>query len=185
MFTRICLVLAVCLGLAACSGYQRPPTAFHETLTQPYRLDSSDRLRIIVFGQDDLSNTYVVDQAGYISFPLIGNVAARGKTQIELGNEIARKLRQGFLRDPDVSVEVDTYRPIFVMGEVQNAGQYSYVAGMTVQNAIATAGGFSARAQQADVDITRQINGEILNGRVPISDPIRPGDTIYVRERYF
>lgn len=185
MLIRLCLVLVLSAGLAACSGYQRPPTAFHETLTQPYQLDSSDRLRIIVFGQDDLSNTYTIDQAGYIAFPLVGSVAARGKTQAELANELARKLRQGYLRDPDVSVEVDTYRPIFVMGEVQNAGQYSYVAGMTVQNAIATAGGFGTRAQQGNVDITRQINGEILNGRVPISDPLRPGDTIYVRERYF
>jgi len=182
---RAFLVLVVCGLLTACSGYQRPPTAFHEILTQPYQLDSSDRLRILVFGQDDLSNTYTIDQAGYISFPLIGSVAARGKTQQELATEIARKLRQGYLRDPDVSVEVDTYRPVFVMGEVQSAGQYTYVPGMTVQNAIATAGGFSPRARQADVDITRQINGEILNGRVPISDPTRPGDTIYVRERYF
>lgn len=185
MRMRALLVLGICLGLAACSGYRQPPTAFHETLTQPYLLDSSDRLRIIVFGQDDLSNTYVVDQAGYISFPLVGSVGARGKTQQGLASEIAGKLRQGFIRDPDVSVEIDTYRPIFLMGEVQNAGQYNYVAGMTVQNAIATAGGFSARAQQSNVDVTRQINGEILNGRVPISDPVRPGDTIYVRERYF
>ncbi|MFD1694623.1 polysaccharide biosynthesis/export family protein [Roseibium aestuarii] len=173
------------LVLAACSGYRQPPAAFHETLTQPYRLDSSDQVRVIVFGQDTLSNNYVVDQAGYISFPLIGAVAARGKTQMELAAEISRKLKQGYLRDPDVSVEVATYRPFFIMGEVQNPGQYSYVAGMTAQNAIATAGGFSARAQQQDVDLTRQVNGEILNGRVPISDPIRPGDTIYVRERYF
>lgn len=185
MSGRTYLVLAMCVILTACSGYKRPPTAFHEILTQPYQLDSSDRLRILVFGQDDLSNSYTIDQAGYISFPLIGAVAARGKTQIELANEISRKLRQGYLRDPDVSVEVETYRPVFVMGEVQSAGQYNYVPGMTAQNAIATAGGFSARARQADVDITRQINGEILNGRVPLSDPIRPGDTIYVRERYF
>jgi len=185
MVTRSLAVLAVALSLTACSGYRQPPTAFHETLTQPYQLDSSDRLRIIVFGQDDLSNTYVIDQAGYISFPLVGLVPARGKTQQELAAGIAAKLRQGYLRDPDVSVEVDQYRPIFVMGEVQNAGQYTYVAGMTVQNAIATAGGFTSRALQSDADITRQINGEILNGRVPISDPIRPGDTIYVRERYF
>lgn len=185
MLPRAFLILAACISLAACSGYKRPPTAFHETLTQPYQLDSSDRLRIIVFGQDDLSNTYTIDQAGYISFPLVGSVAARGKTRQGLAAELARKLKQGYLRDPDVSVEVDTYRPIFVMGEVQNAGQYSYVAGMTVQNAIATAGGFSTRAQQSDADITRQVNGEILNGRVPISDPLRPGDTIYVRERYF
>ncbi|WP_346913973.1 polysaccharide biosynthesis/export family protein [uncultured Roseibium sp.] len=185
MLTRAFLILVLCTGLAACSGYRRPPSAFHETLTMPYQLDSSDKLRIIVFGQTDLSNTYTVDQAGYIAFPLIGSVAVRGKTQQELANLIAQKLRQGYLRDPDVSVEVDSYRPIFIMGEVQTAGQYNYVAGMTVQNAIATAGGFSSRARQEDVDITRQVNGEIINGRVPISDPIRPGDTIYVRERYF
>jgi polysaccharide export outer membrane protein len=185
MLSRAFLVLILCFSFSACSGYKRPPSAFHETLTLPYQLDSSDRLRIIVFGQTDLSNTYTIDQAGYIAFPLIGSVPARGKTQQELANDIGRRLRKGYLRDPDVSVEVDTYRPIFVMGEVQNAGQYTYVAGMTVQNAIATAGGFSTRAQQGDVDITRQINGEIINGRVPISDPLRPGDTIYVRERYF
>ncbi|MCV0428039.1 MAG: polysaccharide export protein [Roseibium sp.] len=185
MYMKALLVPALFLSFAACSGYKQPPTAFHETLTRPYLLDASDRLRIIVFGQDDLSNTYVIDQAGYISFPLVGNVAARGKTQWGLAAEIAAKLRQGFIRDPDVSVEVDTYRPVFIMGEVKNAGQYNYVSGMTVQNAIATAGGFSLRAQQADVDITRQINGEILNGRVPISDPLRPGDTVYVRERYY
>lgn len=185
MLFRAFLILVLCAGLTACSGYRRPPSAFHEILTQPYQLDSSDKLRIIVFGQNDLSNTYTIDQAGYISFPLIGNVAARGKTQQQLAGEIARKLRQGYLRDPDVSVEIDSYRPVYVMGEVQSAGQYSYVAGMTVQNAIATAGGFSTRARQDPVDITRQINGEVLNGRVPLSDPLRPGDTIYVRERYF
>ena len=87
------LILVLCTGLAACSGYRRPPSAFHETLTMPYQLDSSDRLRIIVFGQDDLSNTYVVDQAGYISFPLVGSVAARGKTQQGLASEISAKLR--------------------------------------------------------------------------------------------
>lgn len=185
MTLRTLAVVAMCLVVTACSGYKRPPAAFHEVLTQPYRLDSSDTVRIIVFGQEDLSNSYTIDQAGYISFPLVGSVAARGRTQQELAQAIGQKLRQGFLRDPDVSVEVATYRPVFVMGEVQSAGQYSYVAGMTVQNAIATAGGFSSRAQQQNVDITRQINGEILNGRVSISDPVRPGDTIYVRERYF
>ncbi|MBO0346057.1 polysaccharide biosynthesis/export family protein [Roseibium limicola] len=182
---RWILIGLLAAALSGCSGYRRPPAAFHETLTQAYRLESSDQLRVIVFGQDTLSNNYIVDQSGIISFPLIGNVEARGKTQAELAAEIGRKLRQGYLRDPDVSVEVTTYRPFFIMGEVQNPGQYSYVAGMTAQNAIATAGGFSTRARQKDVDITRQTNGEILNGRVPISDPIRPGDTIYVRERYF
>lgn len=185
MVARLILIAGLAFALAACSGYRQPPTAFHEVLTQPYRLDSSDGLRIIVFGQEDLSNTYTVDQAGYIAMPLIGDVPARGMTVKELANDIEKRLRNGYLRDPDVSVEVETYRPIFVMGEVSNSGQYPYVAGMTVQNAVATAGGFSARGEQGSVDVTRQINGEIISGRVPITDPIRPGDTIYVRERFF
>ena len=98
---------------------------------------------------------------------------------------IADKLRQGYLRDPDVTIEVDRYRSVFIMGEVGQAGQYSYVPGMTAQTAIAVAGGYSPRANQRDVDITRKINGEIMTGRVTISDPILAGDTIYVRERLF
>jgi polysaccharide export outer membrane protein len=84
-----------------------------------------------------------------------------------------------------VSVEIDRYRPIFVMGEVGAAGQYSYVPGLTVQKAVAIAGGFSARANQESVDITRDINGEVITGRVRTSDPLLPGDTVYVRERLF
>ena len=97
--------------------------------------------------------------------------------------EIASRLRNGYIRDPDVSVEMERYRPFFIMGEVNSGGQYSYVPGMTVQNAIAIAGGFTGRATQENADITRQINGQVMNGRVPLSDPIMPGDTIYIRER--
>ena len=171
--------------LSGCGSYRPAPKAFHEATIQPYRLDAGDRLRITVFEQTGLTNTYSVDQAGYVAFPLIGSVPARGRTIQELESVIAAKLRQGYLREPDVSIEVDRYRSIFVMGEVGQAGQYSYVAGMTVQNAIAVAGGFSPRANQANVDDTRKINGDIMTGRVSISDPILAGDTIYVRERLF
>jgi polysaccharide export outer membrane protein len=171
--------------LAGCSGYQPAPKAFHEAVIQPYRLDAGDRLRITVFEQTGLTGTYAVDQAGYIAFPLIGVVPARGKTLQELEASIAASLRQGYLRDPDVSIEIDRYRSFFIMGEVGQAGQYSYVAGMNVQNAIAIAGGFSPRANQRMVDITRKINGKVMTGRVSISDPILAGDTIYVRERLF
>lgn len=142
-------------------------------------------MRITVFEQDGLSNTYAVDQSGYLAFPLIGAVPARGYTAQQIEGQIADKLRQGYLRDPDVTVEIDRYRPVFVMGEVGAAGQYSYVPGMTVQKAIAAAGGFSARANQTNVDVTRDINGKVMTGRVLTSDPLMPGDTIYVRERLF
>ncbi|KRD56707.1 MULTISPECIES: polysaccharide biosynthesis/export family protein [Sinorhizobium/Ensifer group] len=171
--------------LSGCTSYQPAPKAFSEATIQPYRLDSGDRLRINVFEQAGLSGTYTVDQAGYVAFPLIGTVASRGKTLPELEGMIAAKLRQGYLRDPDVTIEVDRYRSVFIMGEVGQAGQYAYVPGMTVQNAIAVAGGFSPRANQSNADITRKINGRIITGRVPITDAVLAGDTIYVRERLF
>ena len=183
--SRAFIVFTIALTLSACASYRPLDPAFHEVLNQQYTLDSGDILRVTVFDQTNLTNTYAVDKAGYIAFPLIGSVAARGKTTKQVEARLASGLRQGFLRDPDVSVEVATYRPIFLLGEVGTAGQYTYFPGMTVQNAIAVAGGFSARAEQSDVDITRNINGKVVTGRVPLSDPLLPSDTIYVRERLF
>lgn len=178
--------MLACLGLVSgCANYQPAPRAFHEATIQPYRLDSGDRLRITVFEQNDLSGTYGIDQAGYISFPLVGAVPARGQTAQELEAILANDLKKGYLRDPDVSIEIDQYRPFFILGEVGQPGQYNYVPGMNVQNAIAIAGGFSNRAEQKNTDVTRKINGKILTGRVSLSDPILAGDTIYVRERFF
>ncbi len=172
-------------SLAGCAGYRPAPKVFHEATIQPYRLDSGDRLRVTVFEQPSLTNTYTVDQAGYIAFPLVGQVAARGATLTQLEGVLSQKLKQGYLRDPDVTIEIDRYRSIFVMGEVGQPGQYAYVPGMTILNAIAVSGGFNGRSNQRDVDVTRKINGQIITGRVPITDPILAGDTVYVRERLF
>lgn len=180
------LALAVAAtALASCTSYAPAPKGFQEATIQPYRLDSGDRLRVSVFEQTGLSNTYTVDQAGYIAFPLIGQVAARGQTMPQLEAAIASRLKQGYLRDPDVTIEMDRYRPVFVMGEVGRPGQYSYVPGMTAQNAIAIAGGFTSRGNQRDIDVTRKINGQVITGRTNISAPVLAGDTIYVRERLF
>ena len=181
----IALMLAVTAAVSSCSSYRPAPKAFHEATIQPYRVDSGDRLRVTVFDQRDLTNTYSVDQAGYLAFPLIGSEPARGRTIQELEGQIAAQLQKGYLRNPDVSIEVDRYRSIFVMGEVGQPGQYTYVPGMTIQNAIALAGGYTPRALQANADVTRKINGEIITGRVLISNPVLAGDTIYVRERLF
>lgn len=185
IFWRTFTLSLMALIISACAAYKPLDPAFHKALTEPYRLDSGDVLRVTVFGQDELTNTYSVDKAGHLSFPLIGSVGARGKTPKQMEGRIASGLKRGFLRDPDVSVEIATYRPFFILGEVGTSGQYVYVPGMTIQNAVAIAGGFSARADQRDVDVTRNINGEIITGRVPVSDPILPGDTIAVRERLF
>lgn len=186
--TRICRwCVAICVALVAtgCASYKPASEAFHKVLSLPYTLDSGDRVRVTVFDQANLTNTYAINKGGHLAFPLVGSIAARGKTAKQLEADIAARLKNGYLRDPDVSVEIDRYRPFFVMGEVGSSGQYTYVPGMTVQNAIAIAGGFSARAEQRNADITRQVNGAVVTGRVPISDPIVPGDTIYVRERLF
>ena len=178
--------LFVVLGLlAACAAKPLPEATSHEVLTQPYQLDSGDTLRVTVFEQTNLSATYTVDQAGFVTLPLIGQVAARGRTTQQLSKTIARKLEGGFVRNPDVSIEVATFRPFFIYGEVTNGGQYEYVNGMTVQTAIAIAGGFSPRANRKSVIIARQINGEIIHGRADLNMPVRPGDTINIKERLF
>ncbi len=151
----------------------------------PYTLDSGDRLRVVVFGQDGLSNSYLVDASGHIAMPLIGSVSARGLTTDELSARIAEKLRQGFVREPHVAVEVEAYRPFFILGEVTQPGQYPYVADMTVETAVAIAGGFAPRAFRQTVVITRTIHGQQVRITVPTSYPLRPGDTVNVQERWF
>jgi polysaccharide biosynthesis/export protein len=150
-----------------------------------YTLDSGDRLRIVVFGQDGLSNSYLVDASGYIAMPLIGSVLARGETTDQFSSRIAGKLRQGYIRDPHVAVEVEAYRPFFILGEVAQPGQYPYVADMTAETAVAIAGGFGPRAYRRSVNITRIVNGQELHLKVPPSYPLRPGDTVNVQERWF
>ena len=181
----VSIALLAGLILSGCSGYRPAPAAFHEMLDQPYRLGAGDQIRVTVFEQEALTNTYSVDQSGYLAFPLVGAVPARGHTVQQIESALATKLRQGYLRDPDVSVEVDRYRPVFVMGEVGRPGQYAYVPGMTAQNAVAIAGGFTPRGNQRDVDITRKVNAQVLTGRTSIASPVLAGDTIYVRERLF
>ena len=151
----------------------------------PYTLDAGDKLRIVVFGQDALSNNYIVDDAGQISMPLIGTVTARGLTTAQLSGAIAGRLKQSFIRDPSVAVEIEVYRPFFVLGEVTYPGQYPFVPNMTVQNAIAIAGGFTPRASKDKVTVTRKIQGAPMRFALPLRSPLRPGDTIEVSERWF
>ncbi len=175
--------LALSLVLTACAASYS--AEFATDPNAPYTLGSGDRVRVIVFGQEALSNSYSVDGSGHIEMPLIGVVAAQGKTTAELGRDIETKLRDGFLRDPHVSVEVEAFRPFFVLGEVTTPGQYPYVNGMTAETAVAIAGGFTPRAYKDTVDVTRMINGVQANGQMPIKYPVQPGDTIIVSERFF
>nr|MCU0886169.1 SLBB domain-containing protein [Beijerinckiaceae bacterium] len=112
-------------------------------------------------------------------------VDATGRSTSQLERQIEARLRGGFLREPKVSVEVDAYRPFFILGEVTASGQFPYVNGMTVQTAVAIAGGFTPRGDRQVAVISRQVNGEIVTGQVPLTQPVLPGDTITIRERWF
>jgi len=149
-----------------------------------YLLDSGDKLRVVVFGQEGLSNSYSVDAAGMITMPLIGPVPARERTTTGLSRAIAEKLRNGYIREPHVAVEIEAYRPFFILGEVTAPGQYPYVANMTAESAIAIAGGFTPRAEKKSVEVSRSADRQLYRGRVPLAFQIRPGDTVLVRERW-
>lgn len=152
---------------------------------QPYTLGAGDKLRVTVFGQDGISNTYIVDAGGNVSLPLIGSVPARGITAQQLSQRIAERLKQGYVREPHVTVEVEAYRPFFILGEVTTPGQYPYVADMTVEKAIAIAGGFAPRAFKQTVELTHNVQGQQIKTEVPLGYPLRPGDTVLVKERWF
>lgn len=171
------------LPLGACS--RRYAVRPDLRLSEPYALATGDKLRIIVFGQDSLSNIYQVDAAGRIAMPLIGTVQVAGLGTPAAASAIEAKLRGGFIREPKVTVEVDTYRPFFILGEVTTSGQFPYVNGATVQTAVAIAGGFTPRAERDFAELTRRTARGIVVGDVPITYPIRPGDTIVIKERWF
>ncbi|MGC1663288.1 MAG: polysaccharide biosynthesis/export family protein, partial [Bradyrhizobium sp.] len=155
-----------------------PMAAAHDA---PYRLDAGDKLRVVVFGQEGLTNTYAIDAGGAITMPLIGAVAARGKTPAGLAADISARLRNGYIREPSVAVEVESYRPFFILGEVAAPGQYPYVPNMSVESAVAIAGGFSPRAKRDSVTLTHNAGRTV----VPLGTSISPGDTVLVGERWF
>jgi polysaccharide export outer membrane protein len=150
-----------------------------------YRLDAGDRLRVVVYGQEGLTNTYAIDAGGSITMPLIGAVPARGRTPAGLAAEITGRLRRGYIREPSVAVEIEAYRPFFILGEVAAPGQYPYVPNMSVESAVAIAGGFSPRALRDRVTLTHSDNSGSIRVVVPLGTPLSPGDTVLVGERWF
>jgi polysaccharide export outer membrane protein len=150
-----------------------------------YRLDAGDKLRIVVYGQEGLTNSYAVDAGGNITMPLIGGVVARGSTPAELARAIAARLRGGYIREPYVAAEVEQYRPFFILGEVAAPGQYPYVPNMTAESAVAIAGGYTPRAKKSAFKLTRRNEVGAVAAVVPPNMPLQPGDTLVIGERWF
>jgi len=157
-----------------------------EAQLEAYRLAAGDRVRVMVYGHEDLSGEFEVDGGGRLSLPLIRDIPAVGLSLRELEAAITEKLKPDYLRDPQVSAEVLNYRPFYIVGEVQSPGSYPYVNGMTVINAVAVAGGYTYRAKRNHVNIVR--NTEAGDKEEIDATPetiVLPGDVIEVPERFF
>ncbi len=150
-----------------------------------YKLGAGDKLRIIVFGEDSLTGEFFVSGAGKIAFPLVGEIDVLGKTIPELQHAIEAKLSDGYLKMPKVSAEVLNYRPFYILGEVMKPGEYPYTNGLTVLNAVATASGFTYRADTHKVFIRRATTAGEIGEPLTATTPVEPGDTIRIGERLF
>jgi protein involved in polysaccharide export with SLBB domain len=154
--------------------------------TDTYRLSPGDKLKVTVFNEADLTGEFQVNERGNVAFPLAGEIKASGSTPDEFRERLTQRLRGKFVKNPRVSIEMVNYRPFNVLGEVRNAGQYPYRPGLSVQDAVAMAGGFTYRANNRTVYIRRaDAAGEITVNTDGEKVPILPGDNLRVPERYF
>jgi polysaccharide biosynthesis/export protein len=180
------LAVALAATLAGCgmAGADLPPLP--PAATTPYRLGAGDRIRVIVYGDKELSDSFAIADDGSVSLPLAGTVQASGRSTAAVAAGIAAALRsRGMMVDPSVAVEVETYRPIFILGEVTKPGQYPYEPGMTAIAAVSIAGGYTYRAIESYVGILRKEGTTSVTGRAEPQDKVAPGDVITVYDRRF
>ncbi len=182
------LIAAASLLVTACaSGIDMPSPSYvpagHDN-DRTYRLGIGDKLKIVVFEEENLSGTFDVNALGQVSIPLIGEVPAANRPISEFRDAIARRLANGYLKNPRVTVDVLNYRPIYVQGEVKSGGEFPFKSGLRLRDAIALAGGYTYRANQSYVTIYREGEREIS---VPVTGTfvVLPGDNIRVPERFF
>ena len=172
-------------GPLATSALAAPPAGAATAADMEYRLGGGDRVRVTVFGEESLSGEFQVAGNGKISLPLIGEVQAAGMTVKDFQDGVQKTLSDGYLKQPRVSAEVINYRPYYILGEVQKPGQYPYTSGLTVFNAVATAGGFTYRANKGRVYIKRNNETKEHAAKLVGTTPVGPGDTIRIGERLF
>jgi len=178
------LFVVLSLGFVAGCGNSNGADTVTVPDAEPYRLDNGDKLRITVFGQEAMTGEYVVDGSGSISMPLLAQVKAGGLTAQGLEQEISQRLvSEGLLVNPSVNVQILTYRPFFILGEVAQPGQFAYLDNMTILTAVAMAGGFTHRADTDGFLITRKIGNKVIEGHAQRNTLVKPGDVITVQER--
>lgn len=183
MAALLAALFLIPLLMAAPAAAQQEQSASAPPSSSSYTLGPGDRVKVTVFGHEDLSGEFEVDGTGLIAMPLIKEVQAATLTPRQLEASIADHLEPEYLRNPRVSVEVLTYRPFYIIGEIKEPGSYPYVSGMTAWNAVALAGGFTYRAKTGYVLLRRGKSGDAQ--RVPLDALVQPGDVIEVAERFF
>jgi len=191
------LLFAILVVVCSFAGASKPQSAFADEkeavvaaatsrdLSYVYQLGTGDKIRVIVFGETDLGGEFTVGADGTISLPLVGGIKAVGLTAAELQTAIETALKDGYLNDPKVNVEVLTFRPFYILGEVNKPGEYEFSNGLTVVKAVAMASGYTYRADKAHVFIEHA--GKSVEARYDLTSslPVMPGDTIRIGERYF
>lgn len=194
MLRRLFALCAAVLFIAACAGDDASlpsPTAPSTTggaaspaSDDDYRLGAEDKVKVTVYGEPDLSGEFVIDSSGVLAAPYVGQIQVKGMTVREFERAYAGKLKDAeIMRDPRVTAEVVSFRPIYVLGEVKKPGQYAYVSGMTVQKAVALAEGYTYRASETTAEITR--SGRKIKVDVTPQTKVFPGDEIRIPERFF
>ena len=183
-------VAAACVGPLFAQTADAPTAQASSSAVEParlgdYRLGSSDKIRVLVFNEPDLSGEFTVNSDGTLSYPLIGSVAVAGHTTSEVRDMLEQRLAGGYLKTPQVSIDVIEFRPYFIFGEVNKPGNYPYTADLTVMKAVATANGFTYRADQKHVYLRHEGQSQETKYEVTSDLPLKPGDTIRIGERYF
>lgn len=184
VFATIVAIAPLSLLGACAPGANLPPMSEYQM--QGYKLGGGDQVRIITFGEDQLTGDFRVDDRGNIALPLLGNVKAEGATPEELSAMVSSELRRRkLLQDPSVAVEVVAFRPVFVLGEVAKPGQYPFQPGMTMLTTVAIAGGFTYRGVQDYASVVRTTDRRAVEGKVTPLSFIAPGDVVNIFERRF
>jgi polysaccharide export outer membrane protein len=188
VFAAACVM--ACGGLlTGCASHANAPWAdlgaANSRIAQSPTIQPGNKLKINVFNEPNLSGTYEVTTSGGVAMPLIGTVEAEGATATQFTERLRRRLAQGYLKNPRVAVEVENYRPVFIHGEVRKSGEYLFRAGLTLRDAVALAGGYTYRADEGYVLLTRRNQTEPVRVRMPSAASVLPGDNIRVPERFF
>ena len=190
-------LLTAVVSLAGCNDYSDPSAMAGMQLAsarvvraapvgpRTYVLRPNDQVRVQVYNEPNATGVYTIDGGGYVSVPLAGRVHAAGLTLAELERAITKHVDGSILKDPHVNVQVATYGPVYIRGEVKQPGQFPYAPGLTIGDAVALAGGYTYRADESVAYVRGSASPQEIARPLRTDVPVAPGDNIRIPERFF